>query len=71
MQRRAERTAPAIQAIAWKAQKKRLSGRYHRLSARGMPKNKVCTAIVRELLGFIWAIAWEHQHLGSIVRKAA
>lgn len=70
LQRRAERTAPAIQAIAWKAQK-RLCGRYRHLNARGMPKNKVCTAIARELLGFIWAIAWEHQHPGSIVRKAA
>ena len=70
VQRRAERTAPAIQAIAWKAQK-RLCGRYRHLNARGMPKNKVCTAIARELLGFIWAIAWEHQHPGSTVRKAA
>ena len=70
LQRRAEKTAPAIQAIAWKAQK-RLCGRYSRLSARGMPKNKVCTAIARELLGFMWAIAWEHKHPGIIVRKAA
>ena len=70
LQRRAEKTAPAIQAIAWKAQK-RLCGRYGRLSARGMPKNKVCTAIARELLGFMWAIAWEHKHPGSMVRKAA
>ena len=70
LQRRAEKTAPAIQAIAWKAQK-RLCGRYGRLNARGMPKNKVCTAIARELLGFMWAIAWEHKHPGSIVRKAA
>ena len=70
LQRRAEKTAPAIQAIAWKAQK-RLCGRYSRLSARGMPKNKVCTAIARELLGFMWAIAWEHQHPGSMIRKAA
>lgn len=70
LQRRAEKTTPAIQAIAWKAQK-RLCGRYRRLSARGMPKNKVCTAIARELLGFIWAIAWEHKHPGSMVRKAA
>lgn len=58
LQRRAEQTTPAVQAIAWKAQK-RLCGRYQRLTARGMAKNKVCTAIARELLGFIWAIAWE------------
>ena len=70
LQRRAERTPPAVQAIAWKAQK-RLCGRYRRLSARGMPKGKVCTAIARELLGFIWAIAWERRHPGSMVARAA
>lgn len=58
LQRRAERTTPGVQAIAWKAQT-RLCGRYRRLLARGKPKGKVCTAIARELLGFIWAIAWE------------
>ena len=70
LQRRAEKTAPAVQAIAWKAQR-RLCGRYRRLSARGMPKGKVCTAIARELLGFIWAIAWEHRHPGSMIDRAA
>jgi|TARA_B100000315_G_C14534405_1_gene567751 transposase len=70
LQRRAEQTTPAVQAIAWKAQK-RLCGRYHRLTARGMPKNKVCTAIARELLGFIWAIAWELRQPGSIVTRPA
>ncbi len=70
LQRRAERTAPAVQAIAWKAQR-RLCGRYRRLSARGMPKGKVCTAIARELLGFMWAIAWEHRHPGSMIARAA
>ena len=70
LQRRAEKTSPGVQAIAWKAQK-RLCGRYHRLSARGMPKNKVCTAIARELLGFIWAIAWELKRPGSMVQNPA
>ena len=56
--------------MAWKAQK-RLCGRYRRLTGRGMPKNKVCTAIARELVGFIWAIAWELKHPGSRVAKAA
>ena len=46
------------QAIAWAAQK-RLCGRYRKLSGRGKPKNKVVTAIARELVGFIWAIACE------------
>jgi len=70
LQRRAEHTTPAVQAIAWKAQK-RLCGRYHHLTARGMPKNKACTAVARELLGFIWAIAWELKQPGSMVGKAA
>ena len=70
LQRRAERTTPAVQDIAWKAQR-RLCGRYRRLSARGMPKGKICTAIARELLGFMWAIAWEHRHPGSMIARAA
>lgn len=70
LQRRAEKAPPAVQDIAWKAQK-RLCGRYRRLSARGMPKGKVCTAIAREMLGFIWAIAWEHGPPGSMISRAA
>ena len=70
LQRRAERTTPAVQEIAWKAQR-RLCGRYRRLQARGMPKGKVCTAIARELLGFMWAIAWERRHPGSMIDRAA
>lgn len=70
LQRRAERTSPGVQGIAWKAQK-RLCGRYHRLTARGMPKNKVCTAIARELLGFMWAIAWELKQPGCMATKEA
>lgn len=70
LQRPAEKTAPAVQAIAWKAQR-RLCGRYRRLSGRGMPRGKVCTAIARELLGFMWAIAWERRHPGSMITRAA
>jgi transposase len=44
-----------IKAIAWKAQH-RLHARYARLLAKGKPKQKVITAVGRELLGFIWAI---------------
>jgi transposase len=58
LQRRAERTSPAVQDIAWKAQK-RLCGRFQHLTARGKSGNKIITALSRELLGFIWAIAWE------------
>jgi transposase len=45
-----------IKAIAWKAQW-RLCTRYKKLSARGKNKPQIVTAIGRELLGFIWAIA--------------
>jgi transposase len=44
-----------VKAIAWKAQH-RLHDRYYQLLGRGKHKNKVATAIARELLGFIWAI---------------
>jgi transposase len=43
-------------ATAWKAQW-RLCTRYKKLLARGKNKPQIVTAIGRELLGFIWAIA--------------
>jgi transposase len=55
-QRRAEALPQAIRDVAWKAQL-RLSGRFRRLHARGVHLNKVCTAVARELAGFVWAIA--------------
>ena len=58
LQRRAEQTTQQVQEIAWRAQKK-LCGRYRHLTERGKPAGKVITALGRELLGFIWAIAWE------------
>ena len=45
-----------VKDIAWKAQW-RLHTRYKKLSGRGKNKNQVVTAVGRELLGFIWAIA--------------
>jgi len=48
--------APAVRAIAEKA-RHRLSGRYRRLRARGKLPQVAVTAIARESLGFIWAIA--------------
>lgn len=45
-----------IVEIGWKAQH-RLHRRYEALVAKGKPHCKVVTAIGRELLGFIWAIA--------------
>jgi transposase len=58
LQRRAEHTSETVQAIAWKAQK-RLCGRYRHLSQQGKLPVQVCTAVARELAGFIWAIACE------------
>jgi transposase len=45
-----------IKETAWKAQW-RLCTRYKKLLARGKNKPQIVTAIGRELLGFIWAIA--------------
>ena len=45
-----------VKDIAWKAQT-RLHSRYTKLTARGKNKNQTVTAVGRELLGFIWAIA--------------
>ena len=42
--------------MAWKAQY-RLNKRYKAMSARGKNKNQIVTAVGRELLGFIWALA--------------
>jgi transposase len=44
--------------IAWKAQQ-RLHKRYQAMATRGKNKNQIVTAIGREMLGFIWAIAVE------------
>ena len=55
LQARAKKAPEAVQEIAWKAQT-RLCGRYRLLEAKGKLKVKVCTAIARELVGFIWAI---------------
>ena len=55
LQRRAKHAPDHIQEIAWDAQK-RLCGRYQLLQTKGKLKQKVCTAIARELTGFIWAI---------------
>jgi transposase len=47
-----------IQAIGWKAQV-RLCKRFRRLTSRGKHPNVAVTAIARELLAFMWAIAKE------------
>jgi len=42
--------------IAWKAQQ-RLHKRFAAMAARGKNHNQTVTALARELLGFMWAIA--------------
>jgi transposase len=44
-----------VKEMAWKAQH-RLHNRYSKLLAKGKTKQKVVTAVGRELLGFVWAI---------------
>lgn len=53
--RRSKHLPEVIQEISWSAQK-RLCGRYSALNARGKLKVQTCTAVARELAGFIWAI---------------
>lgn len=64
MMRRMVDAPEPLKAIAWKAQV-RLCGRYRRLVARGKKSQVAVTAIARELLGFIWAIAQEMRVVGS------
>lgn len=56
---------PALRAIADKA-RHRLSGRYRRLRTRGKLPQVAVTAIARESLGFIWAIA----HAAAATRQS-
>ena len=53
---RIEGLPQTVRDIAWKGQV-RLCSRYRRLAAKGKPKVVVTTAVAREMLWFIWAIA--------------
>jgi transposase len=57
---RLEAVPPRVREIAWKAQT-RLTTRYRALSGRGKKTTVVCTAIARELVGFMWSVAKEVQ----------
>ena len=59
-----------IKDIAWKAQW-RLHTRYKKLAAAGEKKPQIVTAVGRELLGFIWAIAVQTEAKFQVGRKAA
>ncbi len=58
IQKRLESLPKPIQDIGWKAQL-RLCKRFRRLSARGKHANIAVTAVARELIAFMWAIAKE------------
>jgi transposase len=55
---RLEQVSPKVREIAWKAQM-RLTARYRSLIARGKKATVVCTAIARELVGFMWSVGRE------------
>ena len=63
-------SSEVVKAIAWRAQH-RLHARYRALLAKGKNKQKVITALGRELLGFIWAIGCELEGHKQEVRRAA
>jgi len=56
IQLRIDRLPKPLQDIGWKAQV-RLCKRFRRLTARGKHPNVAVTAIARELIAFMWAIA--------------
>jgi transposase len=56
LQSRQEGQTATVRDIAWRAQV-RLTHRYRRPCESGLQHNKVCVAIARELLGFIWSIS--------------
>jgi transposase len=49
---------PKVREIAWKAQT-RLTARYRALAGRGKRTTVVCTAVAREMVGFMWSVAHE------------
>lgn len=59
-----------VKDIAWKAQW-RLHRRYKKLAAAGKKKPQVVTAVGRESLGFIWAIAVQTEAKFQTHREAA
>jgi len=56
--------------IAWKAQL-RLCGRYRKLLAKGKKSQVAITAVARELLGFVWAIATTIAPASQVVAEPA
>jgi len=59
LQRYAEKTSDEVQEIAWKGAENGSVCGTGTLLLKGKLKVEVCTAVARELTGFIWAIACE------------
>jgi transposase len=70
IQRRQESLPEEIRDIAWKAQL-RLCKRFRKMVAHGKHSNVAITAIARELVAFMWAIAKEVQLPESLPVKLA
>ena len=64
LRKRQEGIPAEIIEIAWKAQN-RLHKRYKKLTMAGKDQRKVITAVGRELLGFIWAIAIKAERIAT------
>jgi transposase len=56
LKQRLQERSDEQQRLSWKAQE-RLCQRYAALSRRQLHQNKVCVAVARELVGFVWAMA--------------
>lgn len=67
---RQKTSSAPVKEIAWKAQH-RLHSRYSKLAAKGKTKQKIVTAVGRELLGFIWAIGVEVERSMSAPKRRA
>jgi transposase len=60
LERRQQGQSPQIKSISWKAQV-RLNQRYRWLIGRGKTRNEAVVAVARELVGFVWEVAWAVQ----------
>jgi len=70
IRKRQEGQPVAVRATAWKAQV-RLCQKYRRLISKGKSSPVAVTAVARELLGFVWAIAREVEQQGINGQQAA
>jgi transposase len=69
LRQRQEGVPEEIKEIAWKAQI-RPHKRYLKLLAAGKDKQKIITAVGRELLGFVWAIGIKAETAGKLQMAA-